>query len=171
MTKHSELDNDEREQIRDRLKQERMIESAFTNGDGPWTIVYDEWRFDNDDNGGRYMAFAQPQMRDKILSHAGWDFTKGDGHPGFRTSHDDTEYYRSSHAPKFEPLIICQHFYGVVPDVLHISEEFRLLMILWQDPKSGNYYEIKDDGSKELAIRYIDKRIEVRTPLLKRYMA
>ena len=35
MTKHSELDDDEREQIRDRLKQERMIESAFTNGDGP----------------------------------------------------------------------------------------------------------------------------------------
>lgn len=171
MTEHNELDDHEREQIRDRLKQEQMIESAFTNGDGPWTIVYDDWRFDNDDNGGRYMAFAQPRMRDKILSHAGWDFTKGDGHPGFRTSHDDTEYYRSSHAPEFEPLVICHYFYGVVPDVLHISEEFRLLMNLWQDPKSGNYYEIKDDGSKELAIRYKDERIEVRTPLLKRYMA
>ena len=171
MTKHSELDDDEREQIRNRLKQERMIESAFTNGDGPWTIVHDNWYLDNGDNCGRYMAFAQPHMRDKILSHAGWDFTKGDGHPGFRTSHDDTEYYRSSHAPKFEPLIICQHFYGVVPDVLHISEEFRLLMNLWQDPKSDDYYEIKDDGSKNLAIRYKGKRIEVRTPLLKRYMA
>lgn len=171
MTKHSELDDDERKQIRDRLKQERMIESAFANGDGPWTIVYDDWRFDNDDNGGRYMAFAQPRMRDKILSHAGWDSTKGDGHPGFRTSHDDTEYYRSSHAPEFEPLVICHYFYGVVPDVLHISEEFRLLMNLWQDPKSGDYFEIKDDGSKDPAIRFQDKRIEVRTPLLKRYMA
>lgn len=171
MTKHSELDNDEHEQIRDRLKQERMIESAFTNGDGPWTIVYDDWRFDNNDNGGRYMAFAQPRMRDKILSHAGWDSTKGDGHPGFRASPDNTEYYRSSHAPEFEPLVICHYFYGAVPDVLHISEEFKLLMNLWQNPKSGDYYEIKDDGSKELAIKYKDKRIEVRTPLLKRYMA
>lgn len=171
MTKHSELDDDEREQIRDRLKQERMIESAFINGDGPWTVVYDDWHLDNDNNGGRYMAFAQPRMRDRILSHAGWDFTKGDGHPGFRTSHDDTEYYRSSHAPKFEPLVILQHFYSAVPDVLHISEEFKLLMNLWQNPKSGDYYEIKDDGSKELAIKYKDKRIEVRTPLLKRYMA
>ena len=44
-------------------------------------------------------------------------------------------------------------------------------MNLWQDPKSGDYFEIKDDGSKDLAIRYKDKRIEVRTPLLKRYMA
>ena len=44
-------------------------------------------------------------------------------------------------------------------------------MNLWQDPKSGDYHEIKDDGSKELAIKVKDKRIEVRTPLLKRYMA
>ena len=171
MTEHNELDDHEREQIRDRLKQERMIKSAFTNGDSPWTIVYDDWRFDNGDNGGRYMAFAQPQMRDKILSHGSWDFQKGDGHPVFSCHEQDAQYNRSYKAPEFEPFVICQHFYGIVPDVLHISEEFKLLMNLWQDPKSGNYYEIKDDGSKELAIRYKDKRIEVRTPLLKRYMA
>ena len=171
MTKHSELDNDEREQIRDRLKQERMIESAFTNGDGPWTIVCDDWRFDNDDNGGRYMAFAQPQMRNKILSHGGWDFSKGDGFPGFVMTGEETKYTKGDKLPEFEPLVICQHYYGVVPDELHISEEFRLLMNLWQDPKSGDYFEIKDDGSKDPAIRFQDKRIEVRTPLLKRYMA
>jgi len=171
MTKHSELDNDKREQIRDRLKQERMIESAFTNGDGPWTIVCDDWRFDNDDNGGRYMAFAQPQMRNKILSHGGWDYSKGDGFPGFVTNGEETKYAKGDKLPEFEPLVIYQHYYGVVPDELHISEEFRLLMNLWQDPKSGDYFEIKDDGSKDPAIRFQDKRIEVRTPLLKRYMA
>lgn len=171
MTKHSELDNDEREQIRDRLKQERMIESAFTNGDGAWTIVYDDWRFDNDDNGGRYMAFAQPRMHTKILSHGGWDFSKGDGFPGFVTNGEETKYAKGDKLPEFEPLVIYQHYYGVVPDELHISEEFRLLMNLWQDPKSGDYFEIKDDGSKDPAVRFQDKRIEVRTPLLKRYMA
>jgi len=171
MTKYSELDNDEREQIRDRLKQERMIESAFTNGDGPWTIVCDDWRFDNDDNGGQYMAFAQPQMRNKILSHGGWDFSKGDGFPGFVMTGEETKYTKGDKLPEFEPLVICQHYYGVVPDELHISEEFRLLMNLWQDPKSGDYFEIKDDGSKDPAIRFQEKRIEVRTPLLKRYMA
>jgi hypothetical protein len=171
MTKHSELDDDEHEQIRDRLKQERMIESALINGDGPWTVVYDDWHLDNDDNCSRYMAFAQPQMRDKILSHGGWDFSKGDGHPEFSCREQDVQYIRSYKTPEFEPLVILQHFYSAVPDVLHISEEFKLLMNLWQDPKSGDYYEIKDDGSKELSIRYKDKRIEVRTPLLKRYMA
>ena len=171
MTKHSELDDDEREQIRDRLKQERMIESAFTNGDGPWTIVYDDWRFDNNDNGGRYMAFAQPRMRDKILSDAGWDFTRGDGFPGFATSGGEISYTRSNKLPDFEPLVIFHQFHGVVPDAWIVSEEFRLLMNLWQDPKSGNYYEVKNDGSKNLAIRFQDERIEVRTPILKRYMA
>lgn len=171
MTEHNELDDYEREQIRDRLKQERMIKSACTNGDGPWTIVYDDWRFDNDDNVGRYMAFAQPQMRDKILSHGGWDFSKGDGFPGFVTNGEETRYAKGDKLPEFEPLVIYRHYYGVVPDELHISEEFRLLMNLWQDPKSGDYHEIKDDGSKELAIKVKDKRIEVRTPLLKCYMA
>ena len=171
MTEHSELSSDKREQIRGRLKQEQMIESAFTNGDGPWTIVYDDWRFDNDDNGGRYMAFAQPRMRDKILSHGGWDFSKGDGFPGFVTNGEETKYAKGDKLPEFEPLVIYQHYYGVVPDELHISEEFRLLMNLWQDPKSGDYFEIKDYGSKDPAVRFQDKRIEVRTPLLKRYMA
>ena len=171
MTEYNEFDSSQREQIRDRLKQERIIKSAFTNGDGPWTIVYDDWRFDNNDNGGRYMAFAQPRMRDRILSHAGWDFTKGDGFPGFVTNGEETKYAKGDKLPEFEPLVIYQHYYGVVPDELHISEEFRLLMNLWQDPKSGDYFEIKDDGSKDPAVRFQDKRIEVRTPLLKRYMA
>ena len=171
MTKHSELNDDEHEQLRDQLKQERMIKSAFANGDGPWTIVYDDWRFDNDDNGGQYMAFAQPRMHTKILSHGGWDFSKGDGFPGFVTNGEETKYAKGDKLPEFEPLVIYQHYYGVVPDELHISEEFRLLMNLWQDPKSGDYFEIKDDGSKDPAVRFQDKRIEVRTPLLKRYMA
>lgn len=171
MTEHNELDDHERKQIRDRLKQERMIESAFTNGDGPWTIVYDDWHLDNGDNCSRYMAFAQPQMRNKILSHGGWDFSKGDGFPGFAMTGEETKYAKGDKLPEFEPLVIYRHYYGVVPDELHISEEFRLLMNLWQDPKSGDYFEIKDDGLKDLAIRYKDKRIEVRTPLLKRYMA
>lgn len=171
MTKHSELDDDEHEQIRDRLKQERMIKSAFTNGDGPWTVVYDDWHLDNENNGGRYMVFAQPRMRNKILSDAGWDFTKGDGFPGFATSGGEISYTRSNKLPDFEPLVIFHQFHGVVPDAWIVSEEFRLLMNLWQDPKSGNYYEVKNDGSTDLAIRFQDDRIEVRTPILKRYMA
>ena len=65
MTEHNKLDDHEREQIRDRLEQERIIESAFTNGDGPWTIVHDNWYLDNGDNCSRYMAFAQPQTTDR----------------------------------------------------------------------------------------------------------
>ena len=149
MTKHSELNSDEHKQIRDRLKQERMIESAFTNGDGPWTIVYDDWHLDNGDNCSRYMAFAHPQMRNKILSHGGWDFSKGDGFPGFVMTGEETKYTKGDKLLEFEPLVICQHYYGVVPDELHISEEFRLSMNLWQDPKSGDYFEIKDIKTSE----------------------
>ena len=44
-------------------------------------------------------------------------------------------------------------------------------MRLWRDPKSRNYYEIQESGDKELVIRISGEKIEVRTPLLKRYLA
>ncbi|WP_244671538.1 hypothetical protein [Actinomyces succiniciruminis] len=101
----------------------------------------------------------------------GWDLTKGRGTPGFVGSKEDARYFRNDAAPDFEPLVIFQEFHGVVPDTILISEEFRLLMGLWQDPKSGNYFQIKDDGTKELAVKFEAQKIEVRTPILNRYLA
>ena len=57
----------------------------------------------------------------------------------------DTEYFRNDGAPDFEPLVIFQEFHDVVPDAILISEEFRLLMSLWFDSESGNYFQIGDD--------------------------
>lgn len=157
------------------LKQEKMIEASLANGRGAWTVVHDSWydgqgRF----HGGRYAAFAQSDQREKISSYDAWDFSKGDGKPGFKNTHQDGEkgpiYHRNCEAP-FEPLIINQEFHEVVPDSLLLSEEFRLLMNLWQDPQSGNFYMIGDDGSKELVVRFIDEKVEIRTPILRRYQA
>lgn len=154
-----------------RLEQEEILESSLGNGDGPWTIISDSWHHDDGCYGGRYVALSLPELRDRILSHAGWDLTKGRGVPGFSGSDTDAEYFRIDSAPDFEPLVIYQEFHNVVPDTVLISEEFRLLMNLWLDPKSGNYLQIGDDGSKELAIRFTGRKVEVRTPILRRYLA
>ena len=159
------------------LKQEDMIKDSLANGRGAWTVVYDSWRDEQGRfYGGRHAAFAQPEQREKISSYDAWDFSKEDGKPGFnfKSTHQDGEkvviYHRNCEAP-FEPLIIKQEFHEVVPDSLLLSEEFRLLMNLWQDPQSGNYYMISDDGSKELVVRFIDEKVEIRTPILRRYQA
>lgn len=153
------------------LEQQTIINNFFRNGDGPWTVVYDEWSVEGVCNGGQFVALSQPELRDKILADAGWDIRKGEGIPGFVMSGDEVSYYRSASIPEFEPLVILQEFFGVVPDVVNISEDFRYLMRLWLDNKSGNYYQIREDGDKELVVRVTGARIEIRTSVLKRYLA
>ena len=153
------------------LRQDAVKDSFFANGDGPWTIIYDEWFIKCRDNGGQFIALSQLNMRERVIRDVGWDVQKGEGIPGFVDHGTEVSYFKSGSLPEFEPLVVLQEFFGVVPDEVNISEDFRFLMRLWRDPKSGNYYEIQESGDKELAIRISGERIEVRTPLLKRYLA
>ena len=155
------------------LEQEKMIEdSCSVNGREPWTVVYDDWNHEDGARGGRYACFAQPEQRQRIVSHREWDFTEVDGIPSFRSNDEGKEVYcRNGNVLGFEPLIIKQEFHGVVPDSLLLSEEFRLLMNLWTDSTSRNFYMISDDGSKELVVRFNATRIEIRTPVLRCYQA
>lgn len=166
------LDRDEAAQ---KLAQTGQRQLSLHNGDGPWTIVRDDWHHDDGSNGGRFVAFSQPSHRSTALSRGEWDLKPGEGGPGFMQHGENgkwvTTYFRNSEGPEVEPLILEQSFYGAAPDTYLISEEFRLLMHLWQDSATGNYYAIGDDGSRELAIKFENERISVRTPILRRYQA
>ena len=157
------------------LKQEKMINDSLANGTGPWTVVYDSWSDENGSRGGRYACFAKPGQHEEIISDPTWDFGPGDGCPGFSSEYKDGEriitYYQNDKAPAFEPLIIVQRFCDVVPDALILSEEFRLLMNLWQDPQTGNYFLIGNGDAKDPAVRFKDGKVEIRTPILRRYQA
>lgn len=157
------------------LRQVDERTTSQTNGSGPWTIVFDSWHHSGDRSGGRFAAFAAPSYRDRAMQSAGWDMRVGGGFPGFSQGHESgewvTTYHRNVDGPDLEPLILVQEMYGIVPDTYLVSEEFRLLMHLWEDKTTGNYYRITDDGSKELAIEFSARQIRVRTPLLRRYQA
>lgn len=158
-----------------KLDQEEMINESLINGTDTWTVVCDSWYNENESYGGRYSVFAHPDLRESILNHEDWDFQKDDGIPCFSKispqGREEVTYRRNRVAGKFEPLITIQDFNGVVQSSVVVSEEFRLLMKLWQDQNTGNYYEIRDDGSKECAIRFKGERVEVRTPIIRRYQA
>lgn len=157
------------------LKQSNERKTSQSNGSGPWTVIYDSWHDSGERNGGRFAAFAAPRYRDRATQSASWDMSVGGGFPGFSQHHEDGEwvstYYRNTDGPDLEPLVLVQEMNGVVPDTYLISEEFRLLMHLWEDKATGNFYSISDDGSKELAIEFVGRLIRVRTPLLRRYQA
>lgn len=138
-------------------------------------MISDDWHEEGGRNGGRFVAFSDPAHRSEVLGLAGWDLTKGDGAPGFSQHYENDEwvttYERNSAGPYIEPLIIVQQFHGVVPSRYLINQEFSLLMRLWEEPVTGNFYAILYDGSKELAIKVEGKSISIRTPLLRRYQA
>jgi hypothetical protein len=163
--------------IVERLRQDEIIRESSTNGDNPWTVLSDSWKTEDGNSVGRYVVLAHPSERKTILERSAWNLSKGDGLPGFveQSSSDNDEsieYVRYSQCPEgLEPLLIQQDFGNVVPSVMHVSEEFRLLMNLWRDVRTCNYFEIKKDGSKDIAIRFDGNKIEVRTSLLKRYQA
>lgn len=157
------------------LKQADEREGSRRNGSGPWTVVRDSWQEVGHKNGGRFAAFATPSHRERALQSATWDMTDGGGRPGFSQHYENDEwvttYERNIDGPNLEPLIILQEMHGVAPDAYLISEEFRLLMNLWEEKSTGDFYSFSDDGSKELAIKFIGNQIQIRTPLLRRYQA
>lgn len=172
------MDDNSIERAFEQLKQVDMIKSILANGDHSWTVVYDSW--DNEDTSGRsigamYVVFAQPDQREKIVSHPDFDFWLDDGCPDLLpVKHDGEEivaYHRNKKAPAFEPLVTLQKFEDVVPDVWVVSEEFCLLMNLWRNPENGHYYEINNEISEEPVIRITDKKVEVYTSILRRYQA
>lgn len=156
-------------EMRKVLKQEKMLQVSRDNGKEHWTVLIDSRRTDSDDF-VRYSALAPMEYREKALAGIDWDLSIGHGGPGFRRDKHSVEYLKNC-SGDIEPIVICQEFHGIVPDSLLISQELVLLMGLWQDPTSGNYYEIKEDGSKEESIRVNEGRVEIHTALLRRYQA
>lgn len=150
-------------------------EAGQRNGSGAWTVIYDSWHDSGQRNGARFAAFSTRSYRARASQSAGWDISVGSGFPGFSQHHENgdwvTTYHRNVDGPSVEPLVLVQRMHGVVPDSYLISEEFRLLMQLWEEKATGNFYSLGNDGSKDLAIRFTGQRIEVRTPLLRRYQA
>lgn len=157
------------------LSQTKQIAQFRANGRGRWTVVSKNWQDDEFNSGGYFAVFSSPNVRKRVINQTGWDVTKNDGLPSFSQHFDGgqvkTEFQVNPLGPDFEPLLIYQDFNGVVPGRFLVSQTFVLVMDLWEDPKSRNYYEILPDGTRETAIEFSKQEIRFRTDLLRRYQA
>jgi hypothetical protein len=157
------------------LRQTEQLKASLANGQGEWTVICDSRSLSSSASVGRFATFSKPQNRPNVLSQTGWDLTKGEGLPGFSQSYSDgkvdTIFERSTVSEFLEPILLFQDFHGLEPGRYLLNQTFVLVMRLWEDPESRNHYELRDDGSKELAVEYVDSQIRVRTRLLLRYQA
>jgi hypothetical protein len=152
------------------------IRRAFeAQGDGPWTVVYESvWA--GGINGGSYCALADSGLREKALGMDGWLARKSNGGPGFMESYDDgrkvTTYLpRGDVDEGFELLVLVREFYGAADTVLELDQQFRLFHNLLYIPASNTYVKMNDDGTQTPAVRFVGERMEIRTALLKQYIA
>jgi hypothetical protein len=152
------------------------IRRAFgARGDGPWTVVYDSIYADGI-NGGSYCALADPGLRKRALGMDSWLAHKGDGSPGFMESYRNgrkvTTYLpRGAVDGAVELLVLVREFHGAADTVLELDQQFRLFHNLRYVPASNTYVKMNDDGTRTPAVRFAGEQIEIRTSLLKQYIA
>ncbi|MGB8389761.1 hypothetical protein [Mycobacterium sp.] len=144
-------------------------------GADPWTVVSD-WVSESAGRNAIYCALSPTERRTRALADAGWDLTVTDGGPGFSQSWPDgietTTYHPVvSREDGVEPLVLHRDFHGAGESLIEIDQQFRLFHNLWCDPRSGVYYKMHNDGSQTEAIRIDGRKVSIRTPLLRKYIA
>jgi len=157
------------------LTQAEFRRAFEAQGSGPWTVVYDEIST-NDVSGGSYCALADSERREHALGMDGWLAQKSDGGPGFMQSYEAgkkvTSYLpRGGSGEGVELLVLVREFHGAAETILELDQQFRLFHNLIYIPLSNTYVKMNDDGTRTPAVRFVGDRIEVRTALLKQYIA
>lgn len=146
-----------------------------SQGDGPWTTVHDS-TYSGGFNIGMYCALASPNRRTEALERLGWLLRKTDGAPGFSQSREDDAWVATylpngSHHSDVEPLVLVREYYGAAETEYEIDQQFRLFHNLRYDPEARTFVKMNEDGTQTLAVRFDGEKIEIRTALLKRYIA
>ena len=108
---------------------------------------------DRDLNGARaafWVALIPMEKLESVYGDHGWDSAIGTQTPGFVESGRKVTYERvHADSDKCENLVHYREFYGVKPDYVEISEEFRLLNELYFDSKNNKYLAISSGGEIE----------------------
>ncbi|MEV6349319.1 hypothetical protein [Actinoplanes sp. NPDC051851] len=160
----------------DRDLTQTEIQRAFeSRGDGPWTVVHDEVNAEGV-RGGSYCALADPGRRGDALGRDSWLATKSDGGPGFAQMYEDGQPVaiylpRGKVDEDVELLVLVRDFHGAADPVLEIDQQFRLFHNLRYVAASDSYVKMNDDGTETAAVRITGETIEIRTSLLKQYIA
>lgn len=156
----------------DQLGVERWFRDE--HGNQRWTTIYQQGKL-TETAIALYSCLLPLEQIEQSLRAPGWDLIVSRGGPGFSQTWTEgkltTTYHRPNDPDQVEPLVLVREFHHNRPGYVEISEEFRLLFNLYEDRQNGRFYEVEDDGTETEVIRSSRPRVEVRTALLRRYLA
>ncbi|MFZ5812067.1 MAG: hypothetical protein ACOY4F_08505 [Thermodesulfobacteriota bacterium] len=129
----------------------------------------------NSHSHGIFCALIPSNQINSSLSQICWDFFPDDGYPGsieyYKDNEKIVEYFRFGNTSGTEPLTLTRAFYGIRPDYIEISEEFRLFHRLYQDNKTNEYIKIDDDGKEELVAIVKADRVQIKLKMIRQFLA
>ncbi|WP_157099325.1 hypothetical protein [Microbispora sp. ATCC PTA-5024] len=140
-------------------------------GSESWITVYEYTKKDREKI-GYHCALAAPDALDRCLDNTSWDVLIGQGMPGFNWYPDGTRrYFRFDCGEGIEPLIVSRDFYGLKPEYLELSEEFRYFHNLYEDRRNGTFIAFDDSGDDVEVVRLTQEKVQIRSKFLKDYLA
>jgi hypothetical protein len=163
------------DQERNRLSQAKLLEWLMRDIHmNELATVY--WSDDTEEHHyGMYCGLIPTAAIEGSLSRTSWDLTHGQGLPGavkfYENDREHVEYLRFGDRGGVEPLVIDREFYGIRPDYIELSEEFRLFHHLYHDRKLDCYYKIDDSGNEDLIATVEPNRIQVRLKEVRQFLA
>ncbi len=159
------------------IERRKFVEEQWTRG--PWIRVCS---FDNvlGDHISFYCALIPKKYEAEFCRGVAWDLRSGDGTPavwgGGGGGRRKFGYYRFGTDSGVEPLIFVRHYYNEWPTALEVSQEFRLYLNLYLDPKASVgdrqiYLRYNANGDVEEVIHIAGSTAEIRLSALLEFLA
>jgi hypothetical protein len=156
------------------LQRDRRRRIEVELGTEAWVDLYRQDSSDSE-SVGWYSALIPSDRKDAALRDPSWDFSIGDGRPGFveyfREGERIVEYLPRGSDDNVEPLVIYRNFFGIKPSLLEIAEEFRLYLNLYFSPATNDYLIIDEDGESEAVIEVRPTRVRARLREVRQFLA
>ncbi|WP_116051985.1 hypothetical protein [Amycolatopsis palatopharyngis] len=139
-------------------------------GTEDWVTLYSFKDEAEDSRKTIFCALVSPDHLDKSLSDTDWDLLPGDGGPHLEGRGDDSYRFVRVGDEPVEPFVLRRHFQGPKPSYCEISEEFRLFHALYEDKKTGEFFQYDEAGDEIPVARIKADTVEVRLKYLREYL-
>lgn len=138
-----------------------------------WVTVYRDRKV-GDTEELRLAVLLQGDEPERAHDQAGFDFSAGDGRPGFVTWYDNGDShteYTAVGAGDVVPLVHVRYHDGDYPKTVELSEDFRLCWNLYEDRNRQEFLTTDEVGDPVVVAAWRNGDLVVHKKYLRRYQA
>lgn len=141
-----------------------------------WIRVYQRFNFEGAEHLSMYSGLIPNENVQAVLASPGWGIHIGLSTPSYtkildeETNRHILKYDRFSFTHGIEPLVIVRSFHGLKPEIIEISEEFRLFHNLYSESSDSTYVKFDDAGDPYDVVKSFDNYVEVKRKEIRQFL-